>query len=75
LIKRACITRIWKTYDKIDARHYIHFDDEKLKDACEQASEPKIISIRTWRHPLSKKQRWALAFWCANNPELVKKWK
>lgn len=37
--------------------------DEQLRRMTASARDPKIRSIRSWKGPLSEKQRWCLVFW------------
>jgi hypothetical protein len=47
------------------AADYLDMSDDELRKECARARNKKILGIRNWPHPLSEKQRWCLACWCA----------
>ena len=51
---------------------YMEMAEEDLRKEARSAKEPKIVSIRNWRAPLSKKQRYCLAFWCVKRDKRLR---
>ena len=54
---------------RCDPTGYLHLSDAKLKQECSKARSAKIVSICSWPHKLSEKQRYCLAVWAAERDD------